>query len=164
VILAGFQNILNHTRVWLLEIGKGLESMDIYVFGNGNIKFTDFVLHYELLIRKLITAPNVSFILCDFKGTDTLAMELLKTETENVRVYHIGQRPRYLPDLYKTKVAQWKLIGGFQGDQERDDAAIESCTHFLATDFNTNASRTSGTKRNIEKCLLLGKIPLKQSL
>jgi hypothetical protein len=138
--------------------------MDIYVFGNGNINFTDFVHHYELIIRKFTTAPDVSFLLCDFKGTDTLAMELLKTETERVRIYHIGQRPRYLPDFYQTKVARWKLIGGFQGDKERDDAAIESCTHFLAIDFNTNASRMSGTRRNIEKCLLLGKIPLEQNL
>jgi hypothetical protein len=39
----------------------------------------------------------------------------------------------------------------------RDEAAIEACTHFLAHDINSDENRKSGTQRNIERCLELGK-------
>ena len=87
--------------------------------------------------------------MCDYKGVDTLVMELLKSEASKVTVYHIGERPRYLPDKYKTKVSGWKLIGGFETDEARDMAAIESCSHYLAVDFNSDEQRKSGTLKNI---------------
>ena len=132
--------------------------MKVYVFGNGNICFRDFICYYEVHLRHLITTPDTSFIVCDFRGVDTLTMEILKSETGKVSLYHIGDKPRYIPDHFRTKVSLWKLVGGFQTDLERDSAAIENCTHFLAIDFNSDEKRTSGTKSNIEKCLALGKI------
>jgi hypothetical protein len=132
--------------------------MKVYVFGNGNIKFGDFICYYEANLRNLVEKIGIHFIVCDFRGVDTLTMELLKSETENVSIYHIGDRPRYIPDRFKTKVSQWEFVGGFKTDLERDSAAIENCTHFLAIDFNSDEVRKSGTKKNIEKCLVLGKI------
>lgn len=134
--------------------------MMVYVFGNGNLSFTDFLRFYEAPLRPLLALPDVHFVVCDFRGLDTLAMELLKCETENVSVYHVGDRPRYLPDQFKTRVPQWKLVGGFKSDGERDGAAIHACTHFLAIDFNSDEARKSGTKKNLEKCLKLGKVSL----
>ncbi len=87
-------------------------------------------------------------------------MELLKSLNKNVTVFHIGEKPRYLPDKYKTKVAGWKLIGGFQDDESRDLAAIENCTHFIAKDFNSKADRISGTMKNILKCSALNKVEI----
>jgi len=133
--------------------------MKVFVFGNGNIPFYSFMGDYEDYLRRLI-GEDVHFIVCDFRGVDTLTMEYLKTETENVSVYYIGEKPRYLPDKFNTKVSKWGNKGGFKSDSERDLAAIEDCTHFLATDFNSDNKRVSGTKKNIDMCLSLGKIPI----
>lgn len=134
--------------------------MNIYIFGNGNISFSDFKTHYEQVINRYLDDEKNSFSLCDFKGVDTLTMELLKTST-NVSIYHIADKPRYLPDPYKTKAGRWKIIGGFENDEQRDLEVIKNCTHFIAIDFNTNSNRQSGTQKNIEICEALGKIRLK---
>lgn len=133
----------------------------IYIFGNGNISLSDFIAYYQTPLEPFVKDPDYRFILCDFRGADTLMMEWLKTETHRVEIYHIGEKPRYMPDKYKTQVSQWKCIGRFENDESRDKAAIEACTHFLAIDFNSNAKRKSGTLKNIEECISLGKIPLK---
>ena len=137
--------------------------MKIYVFGNGNTCFSDFTRCYETYLRELVAKPNTHFVVCDFRGVDTLTMEFLKSETGNVSIYHIGDHPRYVPDRFRTKVSQWKFVGAFKTDVERDIAAIEDCTHFLAIDFNSDKIRKSSTKRNIEKCLVLGKIDINSS-
>jgi len=133
--------------------------MKIFVFGNGNISFESYLNCYKKSITPLLDEDN-EFILCDFKGVDTLTAELLKTKTANVIVFHIGKFPRYTPDKYKTKVSQWIYKGGFISDEERDLEALNYCTHFIATDFNSNSKRISGTKKNIEECLKQGKINL----
>lgn len=133
---------------------------NIYIFGNGNISFEDFKFHYEKIINRYIHDKDVTFLLCDFRGTDTLAMELLKCVSANVSVYHIGERPRYLPDKFKTQVGSWKIIGGFENDAQRDLEVINECTHFIAVDFNSDEKRISGTQKNIEMCEKLGKIRL----
>jgi hypothetical protein len=125
----------------------------VYIFGNGNLSFNDFLHYYQSPINKLLQLENVHFILCDFRGVDTLTMELLKCATANVTILHIGEKPRYTPDKYKTKVSQWNFIGGFESDSERDITAIDMCTHFLAHDINSNEKRKSGTLTNIENCL-----------
>lgn len=88
-------------------------------------------------------------------------MEFLKDKSENVTILHVGQRPRYLINKFKTKAEKWNVIGGFTSNYERDLFGIELCTHFLAIDFNTDEKRKSGTLKNIEKCLNLNKIKIK---
>ncbi|MGB1014229.1 MAG: hypothetical protein ACPG4T_08865 [Nannocystaceae bacterium] len=133
--------------------------MKLYLFGNGNLSFEDFRTHY---VRNLDlgTQADDSFVVCDFRGADTLVMEYLKHHSGRVQVFHMGERPRYLPDKYRTKVSQWELVGGFESDEARDDAAIDASTHFLAYDTNSSPKRQSGTGRNIDRCLKLGKIRL----
>lgn len=133
--------------------------MRLYIFGPGCARFEDFVKLYAEPLWLLPYEDDESFIVCDFRGVDTLVMELLKTRTTRVSVYHIGERPRYLPDRYRTKVSSWQLEGGFATDEARDDAAIEACTHFLAY-THPSARESSGTKRNIKRCLELGRYPL----
>ncbi|MCB9792685.1 MAG: hypothetical protein H6741_08130 [Alphaproteobacteria bacterium] len=133
--------------------------MQVYVFGNGNLSFSDFLTHYLAPLEALDLA-SCRFLVCDFRGVDTLVMEALKTRTAAVSVFHVGQRPRYLPDRFRTKVGAWELVGGFAGDADRDAAAIARCTHFLALDQNSDAKRKSGTLRNIEACLALGRVRL----
>jgi hypothetical protein len=134
--------------------------MRVYIFGNGNLCFLDFLRYYHEPLQGLEHDRDINYIVCDFRGVDTLAMEYLKCRTPNVRVFHIGRRPRYLPDRYGTSVSRWELVGGFKEDADRDAAAIAACTHFLAHDFNSSAERKSGTLRNIETCLELGKVRL----
>jgi hypothetical protein len=139
--------------------------MHLYVFGNGNLSFQSFLELYaepldRLLHDRLQHDRELRVLVCDFRGVDTLVMEYLKCSTANVRVYHVGERPRYLPDAFRTQVSRWELVGGFSDDGARDAAAIVACTHFLAHDFNSDAKRKSGTLRNIERCLELGKTRL----
>lgn len=139
------------------NLAEDREIKRVFVFGNGNISFQDFINLYVEPLKTVVGDKNTSFILCDFRGTDTLMAEFLKTVTEKVTVYHIGNSPRYKPDAYKTKVSGWAYRGGFISDEERDHQAIDDCTHFLAVDFNTNEKRKSGTAKNIERCLELNK-------
>jgi hypothetical protein len=134
--------------------------MRLYIFGNGNLSFADFLVHYHEPLVRSLAIDGAEFLVGDFRGVDTLTMECLKCVTPSVRVYHIGSRPRYLPDKFRTKVSQWGLVGGFDDDGARDAAAIDACTHFLAHDINSDATRQSGTRRNIERCLELGKLRL----
>jgi hypothetical protein len=131
--------------------------MRLYIFGNGNVGFADFQDLYLGPLSQIPLDDDVSFLVGDFRGADTLAMEYLKCLTPNVSVYHVGAQPRYLPDKFRTQVGQWELVGGFGSDEERDSAAIAACTHFLAHDFNSDDVRKSGTLRNIKRCLALGK-------
>ena len=132
--------------------------MEVYIFGNGNINFSDFEEYYVKPMNRILAESNPSFILGDFRGADTLAMEYLKSRARLVTILHIGTKPRYLPDKYKTKVSQWEIIGDFVDDQARDEFAMKRCSHFIAVDFNTNEKRISGTQRNIEQCLRLDKL------
>jgi len=132
--------------------------MKIFIFGNGNINFDDFEIFYKKPLEPFLNNKNTEFILCDFRGTDTLVMELLKNHTSKVIVYHIGKKPRYYPDKYKTKVSQWTIKNGFISDEERDLTAINDCTHFLAKDFNSNKKRVSDTQKNIQECIKQDKI------
>jgi hypothetical protein len=136
------------------------DTMNIYIFGNGNISFTDYKIHYEQILNRYLNKVNVSFIVCDFKGVDTLTMEVLKCTSDKVSIYHVSDKPRYLPDKFKTKVSSWKILGSFENDEQRDLEAIKNCTHFIATDFNSDNNRKSGTQKNIELCEKLGKIKL----
>lgn len=135
--------------------------MKIYIFGNGNLSFNSFINLYIVPIEKYLDSKEAAFLLCDFRGVDTLMMEYLKTVSGKVSIYHIAEKPRYLPDKYKTKVSQWTVMGGFEDDAARDLAAIHACTHFLATDINSNEKRKSGTLKNIELCESLGKIRIR---
>ncbi|BBM87042.1 hypothetical protein [Candidatus Uabimicrobium amorphum] len=135
--------------------------MKLFVFGNGNTSFEEYT---EKYVSYLCQLKNAEFLVCDFRGVDTLTMEYLKTKSSKVSVYHIGEKPRYLPARYRTKVSSWELFGGYTTDHERDMAAIYHCTHFLAFDFNVSAQRKSGTATNIEQCLRLDKIPLTEVL
>ena len=135
------------------------QTMNVYyIFGNGNISWADFQSLYAGQLLALAADPAHAFIVGDFRGVDTLALELLKTLTPRVSLYHVGERPRYMPDAFRTQVTHWTVVGGFASDAERDRAAITACTHFLAIDFNSDAKRTSGTQKNIVRCLELGKV------
>lgn len=133
--------------------------MRLYVFGNGNLGFDAFLQHYVPVLETALAA-DAAFIVCDFRGADVLTLEWLKTRTGEVEVLHVGERPRYLPDRYRTRVSAWTLSGGFASDEARDTAALERCSHVLARDFNSKPERTSGTARLLEQAATLGRVRL----
>lgn len=131
----------------------------IYVSGNGNLSWEKF---HEFYVQPLkdFNFAECEFIIGDFSGADTLMMEYLKDKTEKVTVIHIGEKPRYRINTFKTKASAWTFSGNFKSDAERDEYAVAYCTHFLAVDFNSDSKRKSGTLKNIEKCLNTGKIKI----
>lgn len=76
----------------------------IYAFGNGNLSWDKF---HELYVTPLknIDLADCEFIIGDFSGADTLMMEYLKDKTEKVTILHIGIKPRYKINTFKTKAA-----------------------------------------------------------
>lgn len=130
--------------------------MRLYVFGNGNLSFDAFCKLYVPALERAVAA-DASFIVCEFRGADTLTLEWLKTRTPNVEVLHVGERPRYLPDRYRTKVSGWAIRGGFADDDQRDAAALAQCTHVLAHDFNSKPERTSSTAKLLTRAEELGR-------
>jgi hypothetical protein len=135
----------------------------VLIFGNGNLSLNDFLTEY-LTYLDTLDFDNDAFIVGDFRGADTLALEYLKTKSANVKVFHVGERPRYFPDKFKTKVGTWKTVGGFRNDAARDLAMIQACTHFIGVDYNSDENRVSGTAKNIQKCRQLDKIDLRKPL
>ena len=134
--------------------------MKIFICGNGNISFETFLEKYIEPIENLsseIDIEDIEFILCEFRGLDVLMLEYLKTKSRNVTVLYMGNKPRYKPDEFRTFVKEWQFLGGYSSNLERDLAAIDMCTHFLAYDTNSDHNRMSGTLKNIKKCLSLGR-------
>jgi hypothetical protein len=132
----------------------------VYVFGHGNLPFATFLERYVPAIDTMLLDQATAWVVCDFRGTDTLAMEYLKTRTDRATVFHVGERPRYMPDTFGTPADGWQRRGGFADDATRDDAALAACTHFLAIDARPDETRASGTRRAIERCRALGRIDL----
>jgi len=132
----------------------------IFIFGNGNLSFEDFLQHYVPVLEQTCDDPDTEYLLCEFRGVDILALEWLKCKTPRVTLFHMNNRPRYLPDQFRTHVNEWTIKGGYQSNLERDLAALHACTHFLGIDFNTDKFRKSGTQKNIETCLKLKKTRL----
>ena len=134
--------------------------MKLFICGNGNIPFDTFLEKYIEPIERLcdeIDIDDIEFILCEFRGLDILMLEYLKTKSKNVTVLYMRNNPRYKPDEFRTFVKEWHFIGEYSSNLERDLAAIDMCTHFLAYDTNSDHNRMSGTLKNIKKCLSLGK-------
>lgn len=129
----------------------------IYLFGNGNTSFEFFIEYYKPIIDKAL-ANDFHFIVCDFRGLDVMVLEYLKDKTSNVTLLHCFDKPRYVPDKFKTFVSKWEIKGGFSCDKERDNFAISECSHFFAIDLNSNETRESGTLKNINTLKMLGKM------
>jgi hypothetical protein len=132
----------------------------IYVFGNGALSFDDFRALYVPAIETALERTETSWVVCDFRGVDTLTMEYLKTQTASVTVLHVGAAPRYLPDRRYTQVEKWTIRGGFADDDARDQAALASASHFLAVDRFSRPVRATATARLIDNARAAGCAPL----
>ncbi len=117
--------------------------MRAYISGHLKITKEEFMEHYSGPIN-LAILNNHTFIVCDAKGTDTMAQEyLLKIMGEEaksrVTVYHMFDTPR--------NNVGFKTVGGFKSDEERDTVCTYASDYDLAW---VRPGRTgSGTEKNI---------------
>lgn len=129
----------------------------VYIFGHNNITWNSFVAYYESALHDTIqTWVDAEYLVCDARGCDTLTMEWLKTQTDLVTVHHMFEKPRYLPDTYKSKVSSWSIQGGFISDKHRDTYCVDKCTHFVGFSSRPDSS----TQKLRDLCLEKGKIDL----
>lgn len=135
-----------------------LYPMVLYVFGNVNTSWDDFVRYYVPQLDEWAADGSRGFVVCDRPGVDTMALEFLKTRTGNVRLFHVGETPSYLPEAYRTRVGEWSIVGKFHSVASRDMAALEACTHFLAVDSNPDDRYSSATLQNIHRAKSMGKV------
>ena len=104
----------------------------------------DFVLYHE---------PNCKFVIGDYWGCDEMAQNYLLDEKQispsRVTVYHMMQSPRY----FNKKV--YNFVGGFQTDDERDEAMTNASDEDIA--FVRDCNVLSGTAKNILRRYLLNR-------
>lgn len=102
----------------------------------------DFVLYHE---------PNCKFVIGDYWGCDEMAQNYLLDEKQispsRVTVYHMMESPRY----FNKKV--YNFVGGFQSDDERDEAMTNASDEDIA--FVRDCNVLSGTGKNILRRYLL---------
>lgn len=132
----------------------------IFITGNGNISYELFEKHYISILKKFDPNFEHKYIVSDFRGTDTLAMEWLKTKTKNVTICCKGLAPRYMPDTFKTYVKNWKVVNCLKNNRGCDEYMLTNCNYLLGYDQNTDSNRISGTMHNLMRAKRMKKIIL----
>jgi hypothetical protein len=120
-----------------------------FISGHGTLNFEDFIEHYIPFIDEALT-KGYGFIIGDFNGCDTLAQEYLKDKTSSVTICHCFKNPRYKVNKYGLKSNDWKYIGGFNTDDERDSYMTKNSDYDIAISFKEN----SGTEKNIKRRII----------
>lgn len=119
-----------------------------FISGHGNITFEEWLEYYKPLIDKALK-ENACFIIGDFRGADTLSMEYLKDKTALVTITHCFENPRYKVDVSGLLSNEWKYVGGFMNDTERDAFMTENSDTDIA--WIRAGREKSGTAKNIKR-------------
>ena len=122
------------------------ENKTAFISGHGTLSFDKFYSIYVPLINKALE-HNHNFIIGDFNSVDTLAQEYLKDNTSNVTICHCFKSPRYKVNKYELNSNDWKYIGGFKSDDERDEYMTNNSDYDIAYSEREN----SGTSKNINR-------------
>lgn len=113
----------------------------VFIFGHGDVTEKEFEKYYKFKIDKAVSL-NYSFLICDYKGADTLAQDYLKNYNK-VTVFHMFENPRYKANI------SWKTIGGFQTDLERDSYGTFNSNYDIY--FVRKGREKSGTMNNVKR-------------
>lgn len=119
-----------------------------FISGHGNITFEEWLNQYKPSIDQAL-AEEASFIIGDFRGTDTLSMEYLKDKTASVTITHCFSNPRYKADTGGLLSNEWKYVGGFANDTERDTFMTENSDADIA--WIRLGREKSGTAKNLKR-------------
>jgi hypothetical protein len=116
--------------------------MIAFISGHLTISDDEFVEHYEPKLSEALGRGD-SFVVGDAIGVDEWAQDYLSYYTQdNVTVYHMFDKPRRNFDEFKT-------IGGFKSDEERDAAMTEASDYDIA--WVRPGRKGSGTEKNIKR-------------
>lgn len=112
-------------------------------FVSGHIDLTpdEFQEHYVPKLQKAI-AQNDKFVVGDARGADALAQGFFAyfLEKERVEVYHMFDSPR-------NNIGNFKTIGGFKSDDERDSEMTRMSDYDIA--WVRPGREKSGTAKNL---------------
>lgn len=119
-----------------------------FISGHGNLTFEEWYEHYKPLIDNALQ-ENANFVLGNFRGADVLCQEYLKNKTERVTVYHCFDKPRYKVDVIDLPARQWRYIGGFGSDTQRDEQMTNDSHADIA--WVRLGKEKSGTAKNLHR-------------
>ena len=111
-----------------------------FISGHLTLTETEFEEHYRPAIDAAL-ARGDSFVVGDARGADTMAQNYLLGKTNAVVVYHMFTSPR--------NNAGFKVIGGFNTDEERDTQMTMDSHQDIA--WVRPSREKSGTQKNIDR-------------
>jgi hypothetical protein len=114
--------------------------MIYFISGHLSLTQDEFDIHYKPFIVEAL-CHNSSFVVGDAKGADTLAQNYLFGKTDRIVVYHMFGSPRYN--------AGFPTEGGFQSDEERDNAMTDNSDSDIA--WVRKGREKSGTQKNLDR-------------
>ena len=130
----------------LNELNNNDISQTFFISGHRNITENEFEFNYIPKINEALHLyENAKFIVGDYYGVDIMAqnylMDVLGLEPERVTVYHMFDSPRNC----NSKITN--MVGGFQTDDERDEAMTAASSFDIA--FVRDNNIITGTGKNI---------------
>ena len=117
-----------------------------FISGHRDITETEFEINYvPQIIKALDECNDALFVVGDYNGVDIMAqnylLDIVGIEPERITVYHMFDEPRNCnPRIVNLK-------GGFQSDEERDNAMTNNSSIDIA--FVRDNKIISGTGSNI---------------
>ena len=144
-------------------------SIIYFISGHTDLSRELFDRHYKEKITSAALNPNSRFIMGDAPGADFMAQQLLislfcdnSEKINRIRVYHRGDKP------YKLADPRIKTVSGFKSHNDKDNAMTLNSNIDIAYvrsneeskllyGNNYNPSRISGTEKNLERRIILGK-------
>lgn len=111
----------------------------IFISGHLDLTPAEFRLHYADAIVQ--AAPAWFFVVGDARGTDKMAQDLIKLVNGRATVYHMFSAPRHN--------AGFVTVGGFESDEERDEAMTFESSRDIA--WVRPGRERSGTARNLAR-------------
>jgi hypothetical protein len=131
-----------------------------FISGHCDITQDEFKKYYHRRIDMALEKKSM-FVMGDARGVDMLAQAYLNGKTENVVVYHIGEKPLHNIGGYPT-------IGGFKNHKKKDSAmtyASDADIAWVRSDEeqrqlygNKYRKRKSGTQKNLERRAKIDKV------
>ena len=113
-----------------------------FVSGHLDLTKEEFNVHYVPCLREALKQNNVSFVVGDAKGADSMAQDYLSQYDVRVTVFHMFAKPRYA-------VKHFNIIGGFKSDDESDAAMTSSSNVDIA--WVRPGREKSGTAKNLDR-------------
>jgi hypothetical protein len=116
--------------------------LTVFISGHLDLTAEEFDTHYRPHIDNFLLMPLITFVIGDARGTDRLAQEYLASKEASVTVYHMFSNPR-------NNVGNFKTVGGFSSDEERDTQMTNDSDIDLA--WVRPGRENSGTQKNLER-------------